>query len=310
VIKGYLKGLVGLAVVLFVVAVTTAAVRFIKARSLQTLEIVAPCTLLKPITVVAQTFEKETHAVPRCTFNTSRKLLDQIERGKIQPDLVLSAGGLEIEELARRGLVDLDTQRVFGEYGLLLIVPRKNPGRVASLQDLTQERVHKIAVTDPQVNALGRYTKQALVHLGLWDKVKAKVVFPRETIHSVTYVLKGKAEASFTLDGCPFRDDPHQKENEYVKIVQKLPPASHDRFFCIVARLKGSRHRKEAEQFMQYLLSPKIQRQLAKLGVPNVRAPVEANVPQGTDVLLTEDHQHGTGGRKDLPGGPGSRPDD
>ena len=268
------KAAAALAAMALVAVGTVVAARFFanRTQAARKLHIAAPCALLKPVTKTARMFEREFQRDVHCSFGMPEKLLHQIERGKTHPDLFLSSGGLEIERLEAKGLIDPKSRTVFGEYEILLIVPKDNPAGVESLDDLTGEGVRGIAVADPEANALGRYAKQSLINLGVWENIEPKVVFPPETIHGITYVMKGKVDASFALNGCPFETAPDQADGSLVSVIEKLPSDSHGRVFCIAARLKASRRQRTAREFIDYLLSPKIQKRLAELGVPNVRS--------------------------------------
>jgi len=267
------RAVIALAAAVLVSAGTVVVTRFFERRTREArkLHLAAPCVLRKPAATIARMFAKEYGREVAHTFGDHWELVDRIGSGEIRADLFLSAGELETDELAARDLIEGDSVRAFGEHGLLLIAPKGNPRRIESVEDLAQDRVRSVAVPNPEKTAVGRGTKQALASLGIWGAVEPKTEFPSEAISGISRVVKGEVDASFALDGCAFPSAEGQMETELLDIIERLPSDSHDRIFCVVAKLKPCQHRRTAEEFIQYLLSPEIQKRLPKLGVPNVR---------------------------------------
>jgi len=237
-----------------------------------TISAFVPCGLVQPIQAVVHFYAKDHHKRVHCTFGTPIELLDKIEREGARPDLFISPGEREMKRLEKLGLIHFEDCVAFGEYDMVLIVPQKNPGKVHRLEDLAKASVRTIALAEPDINSTGYYAQQALENLGLWEKVKEKITSPRQAWHGVSFVAEGKADAGFSYDACPLRTAPGRLKEENVRIVETLPPASHDPILCRVVKLKDTAHPEECQAFIDYLLSEKIQRELAQRGVPNVRS--------------------------------------
>ena len=234
------------------------------------MEVFIPCGLVKPMTLVVKQFEKENEVRLKCTYGTPSKLLDKIEREGRRPDVFMSPGERETNRLQDQGLIDTTTRQAFGEYAMVLITPKANPGKVTCIDDLTRDSVRTIALADPEFNSTGHYAKQVLVHLGLWDKIQGKIASPRQAWHGITYVGYGKADAGFTYNACPLRTAPGRIESKTLEIIEELPLDAHDPILCTVAALESSKHADLAKQFIEFLMSERIQKRMSDLGIPNV----------------------------------------
>ena len=262
--------LTGLAVVSAAVVGLCGCSKGGKGSRAKRMEIFIPCGLLKPMKLVVRQFEKENEVRLRCTFGTPSKLLDMVERQGRRPDVFMSPGEREMNRLAGQSLIDTTTRRAFGEYAMVLITPKGNPGKVTCIDDLTEDSVRTIVLADPELNSTGYYAKQSLVHLGLWEKIKDKIVSPRQAWHGITYVAYGKADAGFTYHACPLRTAPGRIDSMKLEIIEELPLDTHDPILCTVAALGTSKHAERAKQFIEFLMSEKIQKRMSDLGIPNV----------------------------------------
>ncbi|HEY7066442.1 MAG TPA: molybdate ABC transporter substrate-binding protein [Chloroflexota bacterium] len=96
------------------------------------------------------------HAV--FNFGPSSGLRTQIEQGA-PADVFASADQVQMELAVSNGII-AGTPQIFARNALVLVVPKDNPGRITTLQDLARPGV-RLVTTAPQV-PIGTYTRQAL----------------------------------------------------------------------------------------------------------------------------------------------------
>lgn len=109
------------------------------------------------------------------TAGPSGGLCHQIELGA-PCDVFLSADPALIDQLVREGKMIGSTKRTVATNRLVIAVASDHGG---SLQpaDLVSERFTRIAMADPEAAPAGRYARQALEAMGLWDALEPKAVF-------------------------------------------------------------------------------------------------------------------------------------
>src|SRR5260370_34930240 len=119
----------------------------------------------------ADDFQKETGAPVTLNFGPSSGLARQIEQGA-NADLFLSADESWADYLADKNLVaerrDLLTNK------LAIIVPADSARPIKTLADLTQPKIHRVALAGPAVPA-GTYARKALPNAGLWGQLKDRL---------------------------------------------------------------------------------------------------------------------------------------
>ena len=249
-----------------------------------------PCGMVRPFMEATRAFEDENPDVKvDATFDNANVLVNRIVDKGERPDIVVSPGVVEMEALVAAGPVDQKDVSHFGRYELMLFAPRENTGGVADFDDLLKPEVKVIAIANPAHNSVGRYTKQALERLGLWDKLQAEGKIERtdHPITAYTWVAGGKAQASFAYRSCPLESAPEKLSYSKVTILKSVPRDLYDPAYATIAILKDSRRRALAEKFVAFLESDKGRKLLIEHGVPN---PVDLNVfvPCGMNPPLFE----------------------
>ncbi|MET3574142.1 molybdate ABC transporter substrate-binding protein [Bhargavaea ullalensis] len=137
---------------------------------------------------------KESHPGVKLVVNygSSTKLRAQMEQGA-PFDLFLSASEEDIDKMAADGLVDPDSIRVFAGNKLVLATAGEADGSTPA-EKLLLESEGKIAVGDPDSVPVGKYTKESLRELGIWDELDRRLVFGKDARQVLSYVESGNAE--------------------------------------------------------------------------------------------------------------------
>lgn len=194
----------------------------------------------------------------RLRFNLggSGTLMRQIEQGA-PVDVLISASPDEMNELKSRGMLLSDTERVLLKNRIVLIVPAGNSA-ASSFKDLEKPEVKRIAIGQPETVPAGTYAKQVLTHLGLYDRLKSKLILGKDVRQVLTYVASGNVDA-----GIVYSTD--AKISNEVKIVATAQEDWHSPVIYPVAVLKNSSHA-AAKDFEAFLFSPAARAAFEKYG--------------------------------------------
>jgi len=127
------------------------------------------------------------------SFGSSNSLAEQIRRGA-PFDVYLSASPLYTQALYRERLTRKPV--TFARNALVVIVPRSNPARIRTVQDLAKRPKLRLVVAGPRV-PIGLYTREVLKRLGLLRVLKKTVSLEPDVKGIVGKVALGEADAGF-----------------------------------------------------------------------------------------------------------------
>jgi len=195
----------------------------------------------------------------RYGFGGSNQLAQQIRFGA-PFDVFLSASPLYTRALFAEGFVRKPV--AFATNSLVLIVPRSNPQRIASVYDLAKRPELRLVVAGPKV-PIGLYTREVLKRLGLLRVLRKTVSQEPDVKGIVGKVALGEADAGFV-----YRTDvrPVAAKIRAIQLpAQSQPTASYEAAIAVKPRSLES-----AQAFMVALLGPDGRRTLraAGFGVP------------------------------------------
>ena len=130
---------------------------------------------------------------PRFQFAGSNQLAVQIRQGA-PADVFASASPVYTQALYREGLVE--QPRVFATNTLVLAVPRSNPAKLKTIQDLARRPKLRLVVAGPKV-PIGLYTRRVLRRLGLLRVLREAVSQEADVKGIVGKLALGEADAGF-----------------------------------------------------------------------------------------------------------------
>src|SRR6201981_1220561 len=199
------------------------------------------------------------HPAAKVHFNLggSGTLQRQIEQGA-PVDIFVSASPKEMDSLQSQGLLVPDTRGDLVKNSVVLIVPVDSAG-VSSFQDLAKPAVKNIAVGEPQTVPAGKYAQEVLMHLGIYDQLKPKLVLAKDVRQVLTYVETGNADA-----GIVYATD--AKISKKVTVVATAPEDSHSPVAYPAALIKNSKNAAAAKAFLDFLASEKARTVFQKCG--------------------------------------------
>ena len=221
-----------------------------------TLTVFAAASLSEPFGELGRMLESARPGLKvRFNFAGSQQLASQIEQGAAA-DLFASADERWAQYLAEHGRLSSEP-RVFAHNGLVVIVPRSNPGRIANLADLARHGT-KVVLGAPAV-PVGGYSREALRRLGAQpgypsdyaSRVLANVVSEEENVKSVV----AKVQIAEADAGMVYRSDVNASVGRYLKVFE-LPAAAQIVADYPIATVQGSTHAEAAQAFLDLLASP------------------------------------------------------
>ena len=170
---------------------------FLLAAPKQSVTIAAASNLTDVCQTLGAEFEAETGIHPVFSFGSTAVLTQQIENGG-PFDLFLAADAEHPEKLDKEGLLASGSRVVYATGVLAMWVPPGGHAKIERIEDLASSDVRVIAVARPELAPYGLATVETLTKLGLWDRVKPKVVYSDNISMAKQYGSSGNADAVFT----------------------------------------------------------------------------------------------------------------
>lgn len=201
-------------------------------------------------------FVEKTGIRVQTNYAASSTLAQQITNGA-EPEIYLSANVGWADQVESNAEV-AERRDLLGNR-LVIIVPADSKLKMDSADDLLAAEVEHLALGDPDAVPAGKYAKQALIKLGLWEKVKSKVVAAKDVRHALAYVETGAAEA-----GIVYATD--AAITDKVKVAVKIPPELTEPVCYPVLLLKRAGQGGGAAEFYDFLSSPEATRIFEQFG--------------------------------------------
>lgn len=218
----------------------------------------AAASLTDAMKEIATTYEKESGDKLQFNFGASNLLARQIEEGA-PADLFLSADEAKMDALEKKGLLLAGTRRSLLSNLLVIVAANDAKSVPKSASDLANAEYKKIALAEPQSVPAGIYAREYLQKLGLWDKVKEKVV-PTENVRgALAAVESGNVEAGFV-----YKTD--SLISKKVKIAVEISAAEGPKISYPIAVIKTSKEPDRAKKFEEYLTGSEAQTAFKKFG--------------------------------------------
>ncbi len=219
-------------------------------RAEQAVTLFAAASTVNAVAAVAQAYEAGGGGKVRTVFAASSTLARQIAQGA-PADLYLSANVAWMDELEGRGVIEAGTRVDLLGNALVLIAPKRSPVEIDiapgfALANALGDR--RLAMGDPAHVPAGIYAKAALIKLGVWPEVSARVAYLGDVRGALAMVDRGEAAAGIVY-GSDVRDAAR------VRVVGTFPADSHPAIVYPLAVVAG-RRRPEVMAFYEVLRGP------------------------------------------------------
>lgn len=229
--------------------------------SAQSLTVAAASDLQGVLPAIGQRFEHETGHNVSLTFGSSGNFFTQIQNGA-PFDVLFSADVDYPRRLERGGFAEPGSLYEYAT-GKIVLWTRRDSGIDVrqGLGVLTDARVRKIAIANPEHAPYGRAAVAALQHEKVYEKVRGKLVLGENISQAAQFAQSQNAEVgilALSLALVPGLRD----IGSYIVIPDAFyPPITQA---AIVVR--ASPHRELARQFLLFLERPDIKRLMQDFG--------------------------------------------
>jgi len=226
----------------------------------QELTLSVAISMKEAVTEVGRRFvETRPRLTLRYNFGSSGELQKQIEAGA-PVDLFISAAGRQMDELEREGFILPETRRAFARNVLTVIKPADSRLDLSKPADLLDPRVGKIAIGNPKTVPVGQYAEESLRTLGLWDRVRPRLVFAENVRQVLEYVSRGEVDAGFV-----YTTDVAVRSDR-VREAFRPPEDTYHPVIYPAAVVTASRHAEIARALIDLLASREGQAILSRFG--------------------------------------------
>lgn len=211
--------------------------------------VLAAASLQESLNAAADAWVAKQHERPVLSFASSSVLAKQIDAGA-PADIFISADEPWMDDVAKRGLLKSGTRISFLANRLVLVAPAATAKPVAIKAGFPLARLlgdGKLAMGEVNSVPAGKYGKEALTRLGVWDGVAGHVAGAENVRAALALVERGEAPYGIVYATDAFA-------SKKVKIVGVFPESSHVPITYPVALLTASAN-PDADGFRRFLIS-------------------------------------------------------
>ena len=245
----------------FPLLLVLAAAQIACAKQNTTLRIAAAADLQPVLPPIIEQFEKQTHQKVDASYASSATLATQILNGG-PFDLFLAADLSFPQKVIAAGLADSAEPIPYARGTLVLWARNDSAVQPLSLDSLRNPSLKTVAVANAEHAPYGRAARAAIEKLGLADTLKAKLVVAENIAQTAQYADSGNAQAgliSLTSALTPRL----RADGKYIELpADAYPPIMQG---AVVIKQESSANK--AHQFLNFLLSPPIRKQLSEQGL-------------------------------------------
>ena len=245
-------------VIIFICAVlvTGCNVEVKKTEETTELTIAAAADLTYAFGEIGKEFEKATGSKLTFSFGSTGMLAEQIENGA--PFDVFAAANVKvIDDLEARGRIIAGTQKLYAIGRIGLATKAGSSLKVENLNDLTKPEIRRISIANPAHAPYGLAAKQAMEAAGVWEALKDKLVYGKNTHEALTLLKTGNTEVGIVALSIARED-----EVRLTLIDSKL----HEPLKQAVAVIKGTKREELSRQFVSYITGKKGRLLMEKYG--------------------------------------------
>ena len=134
---------------------------------------------------------------------------------------------------------------------------------IHSVSDLTLPVVQRIAIGNPDTVPAGRYARQALTMAGIWEMIEDKLIFGNSVRQVLDYIRRGEVDAGFV-----YSTDARMVVGSGV-VAAAVVPTQNPIVYCLAMTTDSSR-KYAAQDFVEFILSPKGQQVLVEFGFQKI----------------------------------------
>ncbi len=230
----------------------------------RTVKVFAAASLTDALNEIGKHYEARTGKHVTLVFAASSTLARQIE-ASAGADIFFSADLAWMDYLDRKGFIAHDSRRNLLGNRLVLVAPTDSTvslrivphfGLAAALSG------GRLAIADPAAVPAGKYAREALIFLGIWDSVAGHLAQAENVRAALAYVAR---------DECPLGIvyETDARAEPKVRLVGTFPSNTHAPIVYPVALTREAGT--DARQFLMYLYSAESRQTFRKRGFTVLR---------------------------------------
>jgi molybdate transport system substrate-binding protein len=227
----------------------------------ENLTIGAAHSLRAPFQEILPMFEKEFGATVNVVYGPEQTLRREMEKGALGVDLFLPGAADEVVSLQAKGLTLNGGPRIYAQTSLVLVMSAASQETAISFHDGQPNRPIRIAIADPKTSTLGKMSSQVLTQLERKYGSRFNLIHAEHSDEILNLVRTGVADV-----GIVYRVD--VISGGQVRIIDETPAGAHIpvQFGQAVVWTCRASSLGVAEEFFEFLLSPRIQKLLLHYG--------------------------------------------
>jgi molybdate transport system substrate-binding protein len=144
---------------------------------------------------VGDAYEKATGRKVVFSFGSTGLLEKQIAEGA-PFDVFAAANVSYADDAAKAGSCDAQSEALYATGRIVLFTLDSATFSPKSVAELTDARVSKIAIANPDHAPYGKAAKQAMERAGVWDAVHTKVVYGENVQQTLQFAQSGNADVA------------------------------------------------------------------------------------------------------------------
>lgn len=209
-------------------------------------------------------FEKENPEIAvEGTYASSGDLQHQIESG-LDADVFFSAATSNMDTLAEEKLIDEDTVVDLLKNDVVLITPKDSKLGIKSFKDIT--KADTIAIGDPESVPAGKYAKEILTNLGVYNEVEKKASLGASVTEVLSWVAEGSADAGIVYATDAQTENTNGDDKEVEVVATAEDSMMQTQVVYPVGVVPASTHKDEAKAFEDFLQTDEAKVILEKAG--------------------------------------------
>jgi molybdate transport system substrate-binding protein len=218
--------------------------------------VAAAANLAEVLPVIGRAFQAATGIHPIFSSGSTAQLARQIEYAA-PFDVFLSADTEHVDELIEKGLLLKASRAVYATGVLALWIPPRSGAGINRIEDLILPSVRIVAIAKPELAPYGRASVETLMHVGIWERVKPKIVYAGSIAMTRQYGVTGNADAVFSAWSLVFKE-----KGRVIRIDDSL----HRPLTQSLGIVSASKNQTAARDFTRFLLGSKGREILTQFG--------------------------------------------
>jgi molybdate transport system substrate-binding protein len=170
------------------------------------------------------------------------------------------------EKVVAADLADTPEPIPYARGTLVLWARFDSPFQPLTQNTLRDHRIQSVAIAKPERSAYGRAAVAVLTRMKLYDQIKPHLIVAEDLAQVAQLAESGKAQLGlFSLTAA---STPRRKQ---LGSFIRMPPSAYTEVRQCAVVIKNSAHNADAHAFLDWLLSPPIQKSLPTYGLDPVQ---------------------------------------